>query len=81
MGSRRTKGIVHWLKGLFPAKAQPLSDLEQARRLIAAVDRGGIPLNPARVNAIARNLGLEVSKKAAVEETIERIRRALNRAT
>lgn len=81
MGSRRTKGIVHWLKGLLPAAAPPLSDLEQARRLIAAVDRGGIPLNAAKVNAIARNLGLEVAKTAAVEDTIERIRRALSRAS
>lgn len=80
MGSRRTKRIVHWLKGLLPAKSRPLSDLEQARRLIAAVDRGGIPLNPAKVNAIARNLGLEVSKKAPVEDTLERIRHALSRA-
>lgn len=80
MGSRRTRGIVHWLKRLLPAAPQPLSDLEQARGLIAAVDRGGIPLNPAKVNAIARNLGLEVAKTAAVEDTIERIRRALSRA-
>ena len=50
------------LKTLLPAKA-PLSDIEQARRLIAAIDRGGIPLNPARVKAVARNLGAGVSKK------------------
>ena len=54
--------------------------MTQARQLIAAVDRGGIPLNPAKVNAIARNLGLEVSRKAAVEETVERIRQAVARA-
>lgn len=69
-----------WLKSLFPAKAAPLSDIEQARRLLAAIDRGGIPLNAAKVNAIARNLGLEVSKKARVEETIERLRKAVARA-
>jgi hypothetical protein len=48
--------------------------------LIAAIDAGGLPLNPARVNDIARSLGLEVSSKAPVEETIGRIRRALARA-
>lgn len=74
------KGILGRLKKLLTAKKQPLSDIEQARRLIAAVDRGGIPLNPARVNAIARNLGLEVSRTAPVEETIDRLRRAVERA-
>lgn len=74
------KGILGRLKKLLAAKKEPLSDIEQARRLIAAIDRGGIPLNPARVNAIARNLGLEVSRKAPVEETIERLRKAVERA-
>lgn len=52
----------------------PLSDIEQAGQLIAAIDRGGIPLDPGRVNTIARNLGLEVSPRAPVEQTIVRIR-------
>lgn len=75
------KGILGRLKKLLAAKKAPLSDIEQARQLIAAIDRGGIPLNPARVNAIARNLGLEVSRKAPVEETIERLRKAVERAS
>ncbi|PKO90117.1 MAG: hypothetical protein CVU18_01890 [Betaproteobacteria bacterium HGW-Betaproteobacteria-12] len=69
------------MKGLFTPPLQPVSDIEQARRLIAAIDRGGIPLNPARVNAVARNLGLEVSRQAAIEDTIERLRAAVKRAT
>jgi hypothetical protein len=78
MGSRRRKGIFGWLKHRFaPA---PVSDIEQARRLLSAIDQGGMVLNPARVNAIARNLGLEVSTKAAVEETIARLRAAVERA-
>jgi len=80
MGSRPRKGILAWLKGLFVRPAQPLSDIEQARRLIAAIDRGGIPLNPARINAVARNLGLEVSRTAAPADTIERLRAAVKRA-
>ena len=48
--------------------------------LIQAVERGGIPLNPARVNAIARDLGLEVSSRAPVEQTIARIRACLERS-
>lgn len=80
MGSRPRKGILGWLQGLVSRQAQPLSDIEQARRLIAAIDRGGIPLNPARVNAVARNLGLEVSRTAAPADTIERLRAAVKRA-
>jgi hypothetical protein len=52
---------------------------DQARALIKAVDAGGLPLNPARVNDIARRLGLEVSTRAPMNETIARIRRALER--
>jgi len=56
-------------------------ELLRARQLIKAIDRGGVPLNPAKVNAIARDLGLEVSRKAPVEDTIARIRAALLRST
>ena len=52
---------------------------EQAAALIRAVDAGGLPLNPARVNQIARQLGLEVSTRAPVEQTIQRIRDAMAR--
>jgi hypothetical protein len=55
-------------------------ELCRARQLVAAVDKGGLPLNPAIVNQIARGLGLEVSSKAPIGETVERIRQALSRA-
>ena len=72
--------LFNWLqRRLF--KRQALSDIEQARMLIQAVDRGGIPLNPARVNHIARNLGLEVSTRAPVDQTIARIRACVKRST
>jgi hypothetical protein len=62
------------------APARPSSEPEdQARALINAIDAGGLPLNAARVNDIARRLGLEVSTRAPMNETIARIRRALNR--
>ncbi len=80
MGSSPWRGIFHWLKARCGIKEAPLSDIEQARRLIAAIDRGGIPLNPAKVNAVARNLGLEVSRTAPVEATIQRLREAVARA-
>jgi hypothetical protein len=68
--------LRRWLRG-SPAQAD--SPEERARHLIAAVDRGGLPLNPASINRIAQDLGLEVSRRARPEETIERIRAALQR--
>ena len=79
MKAARVRAVVAaWIRRRF-FKRQAPSDVDQARRLIDAVDRGGIPLNPAKVNAIARNLGLEVSVRAPVEQTIARIRAALAR--
>lgn len=52
---------------------------QQALALVRAVDAGGVPLHPARVNQIARQLGLEVSSAAPVHETVARIRDALVR--
>jgi hypothetical protein len=54
------------------------SNLPPERRraldLLDAIDAGGVPLNAAKVNDIARQLGLEVSTKAPMNETIARIR-------
>lgn len=76
---RFVTGGWRWLKALLPKRQFVAPEILQARRLIAAIDRGGIPLNPARVNAIARDLGLEISRKAPVEATIQRIRDAVAR--
>lgn len=80
MGSHRRPGLFARLKARFLRQPAVQDDYDRARSLIAAIDRGGIPLNTTKVNAIARDLGLEVSARAGVEETIERIRQALNRA-
>lgn len=76
---------MKWIKALLrwrrtKAAPVPLTDRQRAMALVKAVDAGGLPLNPARVNAIARSLGLEVSTRAPVEDTIARIRQALARA-
>lgn len=60
--------------------APPRTERQQAQALIAAIDRGGLPLHPAKVNQIARNLGLDVSAHAPMAETVERIRQALARS-
>ena len=73
--------LAAWLKKLWhkvwPRHRAPPSARQRAQDLIAAVDAGGLPLNPARVNDIARQLGLEVSTRAPLEKTIARIRAAL----
>jgi hypothetical protein len=56
------------------SRGQPLSSEQRARDLIKAIDAGGIPLNPAVVNDIARRLGLDVLITAPMDETITRIR-------
>ncbi len=68
-----------WLRRLSGSRPEVRDEVSQARDLIRAIDAGGIPLNPMRVNAIARSLGLEVSGKAAMDDTVRRIREALQR--
>ena len=51
--------------------------IAHARALVRAIDAGGIPLNPMLVNQIARQLDLDVSSRAPMEQTIERIRQCL----
>ena len=72
---RLTSRLAAWLRPRQP----PSTERQQAQALVDAVDAGGLPLNPARVNQIARQLGLEVSTRAPVEQTIARIRAALAR--
>ncbi|WP_319241307.1 hypothetical protein [uncultured Propionivibrio sp.] len=70
--------MLAWLRKRWRAR-RTSSDIAAAMQLIQAIDRGGIPLNPAKVNAIARELGLEVSRRDPVEKTILRIRLYLQR--
>ena len=67
-----------WLKELLIRQGELPPDQQRAKDLIAAIDAGGIPLNPARVNDIARKLGLDVATTAPIEVTIARIRRTLD---
>jgi hypothetical protein len=55
-------------------------EIRNAIDLLAAIDSGGIPLNPAKLNNVAKEIGLDVRKSAKPEETIGRIRRAVERA-
>ncbi len=71
--------LLAWLKAIFFGVKPQLSERQRVLALLAAIDAGGVPLNPARVNDIARQLGLEVSPKAPMTETIARIRACVQR--
>ena len=71
--------LLAWLKALLAPPAAPATERQRALDLIAAIDAGGVPLHPARVNHIARSLGLEVSAHAKMGDTVARIRAALAR--
>ncbi len=75
----RASVLLAWLRRLTVSRSEARDEVGQARELIRAIDAGGIPLNPMRVNAIARSLGLEVSGKATMDDTVRRIREALQR--
>lgn len=81
MGSNKRNKYWSWLARLLPTGARLPPEYKTARRLIKAVDRGGVSMNPAKVNAIARDLGLDVTGKDPVEKTIQRIRDALERTS
>ncbi|MCF8209972.1 MAG: hypothetical protein K9K38_11290 [Rhodoferax sp.] len=69
--------IQSWIDRLLRRRRDPSPEWQRAADLVRAIDAGGMPLNPARVNDIARSLGLEVSSRAPVDQTIVRIRAAL----
>ena len=72
--------LLRVLKNLFRRKKSYPTEIETAVALIKAINRGGVPSNPIKINAIARDLGLEVSASAPIEQTIERIRLSLKRS-
>lgn len=77
-----TRILKDFLQRIFSKSAQhgkKLSDVERARQLITAIDAGGVPLDPSIITRIAEDFGLEVSRTARTEDTIERIRAALKR--
>jgi len=73
------KALLLRLLGRPPPPPPPLTDIERARQLIAAIDAGGIPLDPKPIRRIAEGLGLEVSQRAPMDETVARIRAAVKR--
>ena len=70
--------LRQWFRISGPLGSQ-MSDMDRARALLEAIDRGGVPSDPVRINAIARSLGLDVSRRATISDTVERIRQAVLR--
>jgi hypothetical protein len=78
-GDRDLKDILMRIFRKSAKRDRNLTDVDRARQLIAAIDAGGIPLDPAIITKIAESFGLEVSRTAHTDDTIERIRAALKR--
>lgn len=71
--------LLRTLKSWLRRRPKLPRELQAGREVIAAIDAGGLPLDPGRINRIARELGLEVSANAPVEQTIARLRAAVLR--
>ncbi|MDA8256648.1 MAG: hypothetical protein M0Z99_13585 [Betaproteobacteria bacterium] len=71
--------LLRTLRAWLRRKPKLPPELQDGKKVIDAIDAGGLPLDPARINRIARELGLEVSANAPVEQTIERLRAAVER--
>lgn len=77
MNSDRLSAVLaRYLGGTRPQR-KPIPVEQRAKDLIAAIDAGGVPLNPFIVNDIARQLGLQVAAQAPMTDTIADIRKSL----
>jgi hypothetical protein len=74
-GARLLRTLKAWLR----RKPKLPRELQAGKDVIEAVDSGGLPLDAARINRIARDLGLEVSPQAPLEDTVARLRAAVER--
>ena len=71
--------LLRTLKSWLRRKPRLPRELQAGRDVVEALDSGGLPLDPARINRIARDLGLEVSPQAPLEDTVARLRAAVER--
>lgn len=71
--------LLRTLKAWLRRKPKLPRELQAGLEVIAAVDAGGLPLDATRINRIARDLGLDVSPQAPLEDTVARLRAAVLR--
>lgn len=67
--------MLNWILSQF--KRQTAEDLERARELVKAAERGGAHVNVAKARELARALGVEVEAHASADEVIHALRRYL----
>ena len=77
MNNDHIKALLARYLGGHPPIPKPVEVTQRAKELIAAIDAGGLPLNPFIVNEIGRQLGLDVPTDAPMMNTIARIRKSL----
>lgn len=68
--------MLNWILSQF--KRQSVEDLERARELVKAAERGGAHVNLAKARELARALGVEVEAHASADQVIHAIRRYLD---
>ena len=68
--------MLNWILSQF--KRQSAEDLERARELVKAAERGGAHLNLSKARELARALGIEVGAHASADEVVQAIRRYLS---
>ena len=71
--------LLRTLKAWLRRKPQLPRELQAGKEVVDAIDAGGLPLDATRINRIARELGLEVSPQAPPEQTVARLRAAVER--
>ena len=71
--------LLRTLKSWLRRRPKLPRELVAGKVVIESIDTGGLPLDPGRINRIARDLGLEVSANAPLEQTVERLRAAVLR--
>lgn len=67
--------MLNWILSQF--KRQSAEDIERARELVKAAERGGAHVNVSKARELARVLGVEVEAHASADEVIHAIRRYL----
>lgn len=68
--------MLNWILSQF--KRQSAEDLERARELLKAAERGGAHVNLAKARELARALGIDMEAHASADTVVRAIRRYLS---
>ena len=73
------KRLLRTMRAWLRRRPKLPRELQAGCDVISAIDAGGLPLDAARINRIARDLGLDVSARAPLAQTVARLRAAVER--